>query len=65
MGENEYFATELQAVQGKERQDIKISQDTSNVSPNEGLKEKKKTLGLSFTSVKKMLKSNDLSLSIQ
>ena len=41
MGENEYFATELQAVQGKERYDIKISQDTSNVSPNEGLKEKK------------------------
>lgn len=43
MGENEYFATELQAVQGKERYDIKISQDTSNVSPNEGLKEKKNT----------------------
>lgn len=40
MGENEYFATELQAVQGKERYDIKISQDSSNVSPNEGLKEK-------------------------
>ena len=68
LGGNEYFATELQAVQGKERYDIKISQNTSNVSPNEGQKTKTKTktkLGLSFTSVKKMLKSNDLSLSIQ
>ena len=28
LGENKYFATELQAVQGKERYDIKISQGT-------------------------------------
>ena len=28
LGGNEYFATELQAVQGKERYDIKISQNS-------------------------------------
>ena len=43
LGKNKYFATELQEVQGKERDDIKISQGTSNVSPNEGQKKKKNT----------------------
>ena len=42
LGKNKYFATELQEVQGKERDDIKISQGTSNVSSNEGPKKKKK-----------------------
>ena len=42
LGKNKYFATELQEVQGKERDDIKISQGTSNVSANEGPKKKKK-----------------------
>ena len=42
LGKNKYFATELQEVQGKERDYIKISQGTSNVSSNEGPKKKKK-----------------------